>query len=142
MIKVEKRLPFGFAGFWGKVYKPFNYTEEEEKYGEVVEFDHKRYVAMTMPVQFRDAFDRSVGRTRLIKDLSAEDVEDVQETSDSYWKDGGFACVVSVGDLVRFGNDWNFVTKVVDKNIFSPAPQTIYAVVLKNIDGGLVDAKN
>lgn len=139
MIRVEKRLPFGFLGMWGVVYKVCKYDYENGD----IEYNKRKYIAMDMPVQFRDAFEKINNKTKIATDLSANNSEDLVETTDAYYdkETGGFSCVVAVGDIVRFGDSWWNVRAVQEKNFFMPQPHTIYSISLLGVNREVINVK-
>lgn len=139
MIRVEKRLPFGFVGMWGNVYKVCKYEDDNGD----VEYNKRNYIRMDMPVQFRDAFDKTHNKTKIATDLSADNVEDLVETTDAYYDNeaGGYSCVVSVGDILRFGDSWWNVKSVQEKNFFMPQQHTIYAISLLRVNREVINVK-
>ena len=50
--RVEKRLPFGFMGQWGRVFKPFDYDMVDVD-NERIMYDSREYVEIGMDVQFK-----------------------------------------------------------------------------------------
>ena len=50
-IRIEKRLPFGFMGDWGKLYKQYNFEEKTNK--SVVKWQDSAYVDLGQDVQFK-----------------------------------------------------------------------------------------
>lgn len=139
MIRVEKRFPFGFVGDWGTVYKV---NKWEHKEGDI-EYNKRQYVAMRMPVQFRDAYDKEKKKTPIANDLTAPLVEDRVETTDAYWNDdnGSYECVVQTGDIIRFGNSWWNVRAVRDIDFYVPAKHTIYQIDLMQVSKEMINVK-
>lgn len=139
MIRVEKRFPFGFVGDWGTVYKVNKWDSKEGD----IEYNKRQYVAMSMPVQFRDAYDQEKKKTKIATDLTAPLVEDRVETTDAYWdsESGGYECVVQTGDIIRFGNSWWNVRAVRSLNYFTPANHTIYQIDLMEVAKEMINVK-
>ena len=135
MIKVEKRLPFGFRGEWGKVYKLFVFDEENN---EGVEYQKNSYAQIDSEVQFKyleNGVDRSVS-TQPIMNLVTESLDRVVKTTDAYFddKERRFKCVVGLHDIVfAFGCFW-LVEKMDERSVFNPNKQTFYYCGLKQID--------
>ena len=50
-IRIEKRIPFGFMGDWGKLYKQYNFEEKTNK--SVVKWQDSAYVDLGQDVQFK-----------------------------------------------------------------------------------------
>ena len=100
MIRVEKRLPYGLMVEWGTVYKPYEY--EVTTGG--IEYNKRQYVALDMPVQFRNANQVKASKVRnrekIATDFTAGNQLDKLETTDAYYDkvEEDYKCVVSVGD--------------------------------------------
>ena len=145
MIKVEKRLPYGLMVEWGTVYKPCEYVEEVDEY---IEYNKLQYVAMDMQVQFRNMNQIKTGKVRnrqaLTSDLMANNQEDKIETSDAYYdyKEEDFKCVVSVGDIVKLGNEWWSVSEINENDLFVPKKHTIYVLSVQEIGRECINVKN
>ena len=135
MIRVEKRLPYGFVGEWGIVYKLCTYDQEVKKEDGVIEYNKRQYVAMSMPVQFRDAYNKVKNKQKIATDFTANNQEDRIETTDAYFNNesGDFECVVSVGDIVKLGNSWWNVREITENNLFMPKKHTIYALSVQEV---------
>lgn len=140
MIRVEKRLPYGFVGEWGIVYKPCEY---EEQVGDI-EYNKIQYVAMKMPVQFRDAYNKIKDRKNIATDFNAGYQEDRIETTDAYFdnKEQDFKCVVDVGDIVNLGNSWWLVMNITENNLFMPKKHTIYKISVQEVGGEFINVKD
>lgn len=140
MIRVEKRLPYGFVGEWGIVYKPCEY---EEQVGDI-EYNKIQYVAMKMPVQFRDAYNKIKDRKNIATDFNAGYQEDRIETTDAYFdnKEQDFKCVVDVGDIVNLGNSWWLVMNITENNLFMPKKHTIYKISVQEVGREFINVKD
>lgn len=147
MIRVEKRLPYGFVGEWGIVYKLCTYDQDVKKTigekTEVIEYNKRQYVAMDMPVQFRDAYNKVKNRQKIATDFTATNQEDRIETTDAYFnnEDGDYACVVDVGDIVKLGNSWWNVREITENNLFMPKKHTIYALSVQEVGREMINVK-
>lgn len=139
MIRVEKRLPYGFVGEWGTVYKPCNY---DEAVGDI-EYNKRQYVAMEMPVQFRDAFNKVKNRQKIATDFTASNQEDRIETTDAYFNNesGDFECVVEIGDILNLGSSWWVVREITENNLFMPKKHTIYALSVQEVAREFINVK-
>ena len=140
MIRVEKRLPYGFVGEWGIVYKPCEY---EEQVGDI-EYNKMQYVAMKMPVQFRDDYNKIKDRKNIATDFNAGYQEDRIETTDAYFdnKEQDFKCVVDVGDIVNLGNSWWLVMNIAENNLFMPKKHTIYKISVQEVGREFINVKD
>lgn len=133
MIRVEKRLPFGFRGDWGKLYKPYKFDAETNN---VVEFQGVEYVELKNLVQFKKP--NKGLRSELpqkIRNMLQDYNFDVIETTDAYLdrENKEFSCVVEPGDVIKvFGRLWK-VKVVEENNIFTPKKQSFYYIQVKEI---------
>lgn len=133
MIKTEKRIPFGFRGEWGKVYKKFVYDDGEE-----IDYQNNSYSQMENDVQFKyleNGIDKSFNSTQPIMNMTTDAENRVVKTTDAYFNDKtkNFECVVSIKDIVfLFGCFW-VVEKIDERSIYTPNKQTFYYCGLKRI---------
>lgn len=143
MIRVEKRLPYGLMVEWGTVYKVCDY---ETEVGDI-EFNKRQYVAMDMPVQFKNANQVKSGKVRnrekIATDFTAENQVDILETTDSYYdnEEEDFKCVVEVGDIVKLANDWWNVREIEESDLFMPRKHTIYILKVQKVGRELINVK-
>ena len=63
-MTIDKRIPFGFLGEWGKVYKLYNYNV---KVGNVIEYQKSKYYDIGQDVQFRCGGSRKFTTTQTVK---------------------------------------------------------------------------
>lgn len=147
MIKVEKRLPYGFVGEWGTVYKLCSYDQEVKKEFDgnvkIIEYNKRQYVAMSMPVQFRDAYNKVKNRQKIATDFTATNQEDRIETTDAYFdnNEGDYKCVVDVGDIIKLGNSWWNVREITENNLFMPKKHTIYSLNVQEVGREMINVK-
>lgn len=145
-IKVEKRLPFGFTGEWGRVYKLYTFDEES---GDII-WQNKNYVQIDSDVQFKyleNGVDKSLGTSQPVINLPTTSANRVVKTTDAYFnkKSKNFECVVGLNDIVYvFGCFW-LVETMEERSIFTPNKQTFYYCALKRIFDEVIrrnDVKN
>lgn len=138
-MRIEKRIPFGFKGEWGKVYK--NYVFDETK--ENIEYQRNNYVDIGEDVQFKyleNGIDKSINLTQPIMNLPTNAEYRVAKTTDAYLNidTNNYECVVGLNDIVyAFGCFW-LVEKIEEKSIFNPIKQTFYYIGLKRIFSGII----
>lgn len=135
-IRIEKRLPFGFKGEWGKVYKLYTFDETTEQ--NVIKWQKNAYVDIGQDVQFKyleEGIDKQTNITQPVMNLLRMSGYRVAETTDAYFdaKSGKFECVVAVGDIVRLFGAWWVVDKIEEQSIYNPAKQTFYFCGMKQI---------
>lgn len=143
MIKVEKRLPYGLMVEWGTVYKLYEYESTTNS----IEYNKRQYVAMEMPVQFRDADQVKSGRIRnkekIATDFTAGNQLDVLETTDAYFDkdEDDFKCVVEVGDIIKLANDWWNVREIEESDLFMPRKHTVYILKVQKVGREMINVK-
>lgn len=136
IVRVEKRLPFGFRGDWGKVYKAYKFDETNE--AEVIEYQKTNYYEIGMDVQFKPMegqIDADTFTTTPIENLITKSKNRIVKTTDAYFDNqiNEYCCVVGLGDIVKvFGSYW-IATQIKDKDIFTPRKQTFYIIELRKI---------
>jgi len=134
-IKVEKRLPFGFKGEWGKVYKLYTY---EVVASNIIEWQKSSYVDIGDDVQFKyieDGIDKTIDITQPIMNLPTKSEFRLVKTTDAYFnvETSNYECVVGVNDIVKVFGCWWVVEKIEERSIFTPSKQTFYYCGLKKI---------
>lgn len=143
-IRIEKRLPFGFKGEWGRLYKLYNFDVTTEQ--EVIRYQGSNYVELGQDVQFKylaRGVDKNVHVSQAIKNLLAMAEYRVVETTDAYFDDEtkNYECVISVGDIVYvFGRYW-IVDKKEENSIYTPAKQSFYYCGLKMVEEQVLTEK-
>ena len=133
-IKVEKRVPFGFKGEWGQVYK--SYHVEEKTASQVVLWGKNYYCDIGQDVQFKyleDGIDKQTYPTQTKENYVVKSDYRIVETTDAYFNDEirEFECVVSLDDVVYLFGRWWVVDNIDERSIFTPAKQTFFLWVLK-----------
>lgn len=143
MIRVEKRLPYGLMVEWGTVYKPYEY--EVTTGG--IEYNKRQYVALDMPVQFRNANQVKASKVRnrekIATDFTASNQLDKLETTDAYYDkvEEDYKCVVSVGDIIKLANEWWNVREIEESDLFMPRKHTIYILSVQEVGRELINVK-
>lgn len=135
-MRIQKRLPFGFRGNWGKLYK--RYTSDQTariKDGETVTYEKNTYRDIGEDVQFKLASAAATSSEQPLSGSVTEVSYLTVKTTDAYFDNarGQYACIVSPGDLVKvFGRLWICET-VKTTSRFTPAKQDFYYCDLKSI---------
>ena len=135
MLKIDKRLPFGFRGEWGKVYKSRVVDEENN---EVIEWQKNYYQDIGQDVQFKhleDGVDRKIEYSQTIKNLVERGEYRPVKTTDAYFDEAtkNYKCVVDLGDVINISGDWYVCDKIDVHNIVTPNEQCFYYLGLKKI---------
>lgn len=134
-IRIDKRLPFGFKGEWGKVYKSFT---SEDEVGEVIQWQKNTYRDIGQDVQFKhyeDGTDRKIEYSQTIKNLVERGEYRFEKTTDAYFDDEiqSYRCIVDLGDIIKLNNEWYVCDKIDVRNIVTPLEQCFYYLGLKKI---------
>lgn len=143
MIRVEKRLPYGLMVEWGTVYKLYEY----EATTDAIEYNKRQYVALDMPVQFRNAnqvkASKIRNREKIATDFTASNQLDKLETTDAYYDkvEEDYKCVVSVGDIIKLANEWWNVREIEESDLFMPRKHTIYILSVQEVGRELINVK-
>lgn len=108
-FRPTRRLPFGFHGDWGKLYKHFVDDEKALVNEDKIEYQNCFYVDIGADIQFKKVVGRKDSKDQPIQNYLTSSQDMTIETTDSYWDDTikGYVCCVSVGDIVfLFGRKW------------------------------------
>ena len=140
-IRIEKRIPFGFTGDWGQVYKLYTYEEKTEK--AIVKWKNDAYADLGQDVQFKyleDGIDKQNEPVQPVENRVDKGEYRIAETTDAYFDEdsGEFECVVGLGDIVYVFGRWWVVDTIDEKSIFTPSKQTFYFIGLKRIKEQIV----
>ena len=55
------------------------------------------------------------------------------ETSDAYWDNGRYKCVVAVDDIVFYDNTYWVVDSITQEEVYYPNEQSVWFIQLKRI---------
>lgn len=140
-IRVERRLPYGFKGEWGNVYKL--YTFEVLNNQNIVQYQDNNYLKVRGGVQFKydeNGTDKMKDVSQPISNLVDVGVTQYIETTDAYFDNDTkrYKCVADVGDLVNVFNDWWVVSQVEEKSIYTPNRQTFYRLLVRKINEKII----
>ena len=135
MIRVEKRLPFGFRGEWAKLYKLYNRDEKTEN--EVIEYQQSYYVDIGQDIQVKHqvGVDKRIELSQTVQNLVNKGEYRLIETTDAYFDTNSqsFKCVVDLGDILDFEGEYYVCDKIEVRNIVTPAEQCFYYLGLRKI---------
>lgn len=132
-IKIEKRVPFGFKGKWGKCYKLTNFAN-----GTPILYQDNSYYDIGFDVQFKyleDGVDKSIINSTPIANLVTKGEFRLVKTTDAYFNDESkeYECVVQPNDIVNVFGDWWICEKIEERSVYTPQKQTFYYLSLKKI---------
>jgi hypothetical protein len=132
-IKIDKRVPFGFKGKWGKCYKLTNFNETES----TITYQRCSYYDIGFDVQFKDletGVDKSVMNAQPIANLVAKGDYRVIKTTDATLNDKNvYECVCQPNDIVLFDNQYWVVERIDVRSVFTPQKQAFYYLTVKNV---------
>lgn len=131
-IRIEKRIPFGFKGKWGRVYKLTNYNETSNE----ITYQRATYYDIGQDVQFKyleDGIDKSINNSQPVQNLVTKGEFRLIKTTDAYFDGNNYECVVQNNDIVYFENEYWVAEKVDERSIFTPNKQTFYYLALRKI---------
>ena len=141
MITIEKRLPIGFKGEWGKVYKLYTPTEKDSD--DAIIWSKGYYADIGQDVQFSHAGGTiRIELSQVAKNLLAKGEYVMRKTGDAYWCDGEYKCVVEIGDIVKLGNNYFVCDSIGIEEIETPQEQQVYQLGLKKIFDKILTGEN
>ncbi len=134
-INVEKRVPFGFKGEWGNVYKL--YTSDAVS-NNILQYQESYYYDIGVDVQFKylnKGVDKYTNNSQPVQNLIAKGEYRTIETTDAMFDEftNRYECVVSPNDIIKvFGCYW-VCEEIEEHSVFTPAKQTFYYLKCKRI---------
>ena len=140
-IRVDKRVPFGFKGVWGKVYKHNVYNETTD----AITYQRSSYFDIGFDVQFKyleSGVDKQVFNTQSIANLIAEGSYRVVKSTDATLEGTRYSSVVQVGDIVLFEGRFWVVDKLDERSVYNPQKQTFYYIGMKDIFDEVIIGEN
>ena len=141
-IKIDKRMPFGFKGIWGKCYKL--YTSNETN-ADTITYQRAKYVDIGSDVQFKlleQGVDKSINNTQPIQNLITKGEYRYVKTTDATFDGYKYESVCQPNDIVYFMNEYWVVDKVDERSVYLPAKQTIYYLGLRKIFDEVIVGEN
>lgn len=136
-IKVERRVPFGFRGDWGKVYKRYTNSEDLKIDDRKIRFESNYYVAIDDEIQIKQVGDITSANEQTLNCLEMRTYYMTIETTDSYWNDDlkEYSCCVSPEDILFAFNRFWMVSDVKEVSKFRPQKLSFYYCELKSMKG-------
>jgi len=149
-IKIDKRVPFGFKGIWGRCYKLTNYNEnyaynDENSNPIAITYQRATYYDIGYDVQFKlleDGVDKSVNNTLPIDNLVTKGEYRVVKTTDAHFENEKYECVVQPNDIVYFQKEYWVVEKIDERSVYNPNRQTFYYISLRKIFDEVITGEN
>lgn len=140
-ISLDKRVPFGFKGVWGKCYKHTIYRETTDK----ISYEQSSYFDVGFDIQFKyleNSSDKRISFMESVANLISKGSYRVVKTTDATFFDGRYESVVQLGDIVFFEGKYWLVDNLEEKSIFNPAKQTFYYIGMKDIFNNVIVGEN
>lgn len=135
LIKVEKRLPFGFRGEWATLYKLYTYDDIQNN---VVQYQNHNYLKIPTKLQVKTNTNNPKMRSieQQVDDLENISTTSIIETTDAYFEVNKnlYKCVADTGDIINFRGEWWEITKIDIQVKYIPARREHYFLSIKKID--------
>lgn len=138
-MRVERRLPFGFRGDWGTVYKRYTGESTVNTKNSSITYEKNNYVDIGVAVQFKVVEDSIRAAEQPLKGLMTTSNHITLETTDSYYCDKRreYICTVDIGDIVQvLGSLW-IVTSLKENTRYAPKKLSFYYLEVKEITGAV-----
>ena len=138
-MRVERRIPFGFRGNWGTVYKRYTAESTLNLENNKIVYEKNNYVDIGVAVQFKPVEDESRVVEQSLKGLLVSNNYITVETTDSYYcdKKKDYICTVDIGDIVEvLGQLW-IVASLKESNRYAPKKLSFYYLELKGISSAV-----
>ena len=103
MYKPERRIPFGFRGDWGTLYKRYTEGCSLDLKNETIHYEDNNYVEIGMSIQFKPVGEIVVTKEQTLKGLKTPVYSITVETTDAYYDDNikDWVCCVDIGEIGR-----------------------------------------
>lgn len=140
-IRIEKRVPFGFKGIWGKCYKLTNYNETTNS----ITYQRATYYDIGYDVQIKlleEGVDKSVNNTQPIQNLITRGEYRYVKTTDAMFDGKKYECVIQPNDIVQFMGEYWVAEKVDERSIYLPNKQTFYYIGMRKIFDEVITGEN
>lgn len=136
--RIEKRLPFGFVGDWGKLYKRYTVKDSKTELnsGEIIVYERNNYRDIGEDVQFKKVSNNEKVRENILPNVIMDVETTIVKTADAYWNDEEkqYDCIVQNGDIIRvFNKNW-LVSSMQIKSKYTPTEQKIFYLAAKKIE--------
>lgn len=135
---IDKRLPFGAKGEWGKCYKLYNNDLIEN---ETIQYLDNTYYDIGQDIQIKELTNSAnIENAQPIRNLIAQGEYKIIETTDAFFnaETKRFECVISPNDILNVFNEYWVVEKIEERSIYTPNKQTFYYVSIKKIFGNIL----
>lgn len=138
LYKIEKRVPFGFLGEWGKVYKLYNsdhFSGEDDS--DIIEYQQSNYADIGQDIQVKHQIGttRKLELSQTVMNLVDKGEYMIRVTTDAYFdtKTQAFRCIVDLGDILYLEGSYWVCDKVEARVIETPKEHQFFQLGLKKI---------
>lgn len=128
-MNIDRRVPFGFSGEWGKVYKLYTANDKD---GGII-YQQGFYVDIGQDVQFQCERDKVRETTQAVENLLDKGETKYIRTGDAWFDGAEFRCVADIGDIIEYEGDYWVVTRLEVREIFVPNPLKIYRLGITKV---------
>ena len=139
-MKIEKRLPIGFLGEYGTLYK-LSIQEDLTTYNEelnstYIVYNSANYIKVLTDLQLVD-LSSNKDFISSVKNLTDTGEYKYFKTSDSFYNRDTeqWECCVNIGDIINCEKAYYICEKIQEKQVHTPKTQSIYYLYLKKIGG-------
>ncbi len=135
MYQPERRIPFGFRGDWGTLYKRYTDNCELNLQNETISYEKYTYVDIGAAIQFKPVDNIDHTSEQNILGLLTNLTYLTLETTDAYWDEqtNNFVCCVDKGDIIKLFNRLWIVTEVRENPKYCPKKLSFYYCECKSI---------
>lgn len=143
VIKVERRVPFGFVGDWATLYKLYTF-DDVETVGQtsVVKYQNHNYLKIHTKLQLKTRTNASKMRSiePQVSNLESRADHAIVETTDAYFDVSKkvYKCVADAGDLINYRGEWWEIEKIDIEVKYTPGRQEHYYMTIKKVEGDVV----
>ena len=135
---IEKRLPFGFRGEWGKLYKLYNSNEVTgEEPNEVIVYQQSNYMDIGQDIQVKNVSGEAIKHelSQTVTNLVEKGEYMVRTTTDAYFDDHTktYKCIVDLGDILFLNGAYWVCDKIDVYTMRTPTSQQFFHLGLKKI---------
>lgn len=141
-IRIEKRIPFGFVGEWGQIYKRYVYDIKDIS-GYFIRAQNGVFkdIGQNMQLKYLDINTvKTVHVTELMRGAIANGEYCMSETTDAYFDDDSrtYKCIAEPEDIIYAFGEWWTVDKIEEHCIFTPKRHSFFYLGLKKIEDEIV----
>lgn len=135
MYEPQRRVPFGFRGDWGTLYKRYTDNCKLNLKNDTIVYEKNNYIDIGASIQFKPTGDVTTDIEYTTKGLQTKVTYMTIETTDAYYDDNlkDFVCCVEIGDIVKVFNKLWIVTNIKETVKFCPKKISFYYCDIKSL---------